>query len=332
LVPGWQALVSAPQGGPVQRRAIVPEVESGWPDPGRRTTGDHGQPSSVGSIAAMSAWFCWLLTRPQALLQVPAFRFSLQVGGGVVFALTVAAFWLDLVSRAEDRVVDAIALFAGGAGNSTVLDILMSGKVSLAGLYGPNAHLPFGQLQDTDLQGIKLSEAYLLSANFSGANLWGADLSGAYLRRANLLEANLGEADLASAKLHEADLTRAEHLGANLSSANLTLANLSWADLWLADLTGADLSGADLWGTNLTEADLSGAKLELANLRLANLLEANLSGANLDQANLSGADLWQADLSGANLENARNLTQAQLDEACGDRETALPPGLTLRPC
>lgn len=280
----------------------------------------------------MGAWLCWLLTRPQALLQIPAFRFSLQVGGGVVFALTVAAFWLDLVNRAEDRVVNAIALFASGAGNSTVLETLMGAEVGLDGLYGPNAHLPFARLQGADLSGIKLSGAYLLSANFNGADLWGADLSGAYLRRATLLEATLVEADLTSAKLSEADLSKAELMGAALSSANLTLADLSWGDLWLADLTGANLSGANLWGTNLTGADLSGARLELANLKIANLLGANLSGANLHQADLSGADLWQANLSGANLGTARNLTQEQLHRACGDGETVLPVGLKLQYC
>ena len=68
---------------------------------------------------------------------------------------------------------------------------------------------------------------------------------------------------------------------------------------------GADLSGADL-----SDANLSGA---------------NLSGANLSDANLSGANL-----SGANLTGAKNLTQEQLDKACGNADTKLPEGLTLK--
>jgi uncharacterized protein YjbI with pentapeptide repeats len=64
---------------------------------------------------------------------------------------------------------------------------------------------------------------------------------------------------------------------------------------------------------------------------------ANLSGARLGFADLRGADLTQVDLSDANLSNAnlsdvKNLTQAQLDKACGNANTKLPKELTLKPC
>jgi hypothetical protein len=54
--------------------------------------------------------------------------------------------------------------------------------------------------------------------------------------------------------------------------------------------------------------------------------KADLSGANLIDADLLGAHLSRAHLSGAN-----NLTQAQLDQACGTKAKLLE-GLTLRPC
>ena len=38
------------------------------------------------------------------------------------------------------------------------------------------------------------------------------------------------------------------------------------------------------------------------------------------------------DLSYADLTDAKNLTQTQLDKACGDAHTKLPEGLTLKPC
>ena len=43
-------------------------------------------------------------------------------------------------------------------------------------------------------------------------------------------------------------------------------------------------------------------------------------------------DLSGADLSSADLSNAKNLTQMQVEEACGDANTKLPEGLTLKPC
>ena len=37
-------------------------------------------------------------------------------------------------------------------------------------------------------------------------------------------------------------------------------------------------------------------------------------------------------LAGADLSGATGLTQKQLDQACGDKETKLPEGLTIKPC
>ena len=53
------------------------------------------------------------------------------------------------------------------------------------------------------------------------------------------------------------------------------------------------------------------------------------------QLDLSGVirppdtDLTGIDLHGANLTGAKNLTQMQLDQACGDAHTKLPEGLTI---
>ena len=88
------------------------------------------------------------------------------------------------------------------------------------------------------------------------------------------------------------------------------------------DLREADIRNSKLQGANLQDADLQGAKLMLANLQ----------GANLRHANLQGADLRGANLKEADLRNARGLTQKQLDQACGDAKTKLPPNLSIKPC
>jgi uncharacterized protein YjbI with pentapeptide repeats len=157
-----------------------------------------------------------------------------------------------------------------------------------------------------------LAKANIPGANLSGANLSGADLDGAHLNSAYLSGANLSGANL---------------LGANLSGASLTGAKLSRVDLTGADLTGANLGLADLNGAYLSSANLSGANLSGANLRGADLSGANLRSANLRDANFSVAYLIRADLTGA-----KNLTQTQLNEACGNNETRLPEGLSLKPC
>ena len=108
----------------------------------------------------------------------------------------------------------------------------------------------------------------------------------------------------------------------DLTRANLTGANLHHAYLHHANLYRANLTGALLYRVNLTRAMLADA----------DLADANLSGADLSGANLSGANLSGADLSGANLTDTKGVTQSQLNKACGDKETRLPSGLTLKPC
>ncbi len=71
--------------------------------------------------------------------------------------------------------------------------------------------------------------------------------------------------------------------------------------------------------------------------RRANLTEANPQGADLLGANLQGAymrraNLQRANLQGAYLRLAEELTQKQVDSACGDAETKLPPGMFIKPC
>jgi uncharacterized protein YjbI with pentapeptide repeats len=158
-----------------------------------------------------------------------------------------------------------------------------------------------------DLERVNLSGQYLFGDDLRGANLFGADLSNAILTDADLSDADLNGANLSKAVLRGAFL-----FGADLSGANLSGAKLTSADLSHANLSGADLSGANL--TDVNQDVFFTPPIDLSN--------ANLSRATLTNANLSGADL----------SNAKNLTQMQLDEACGDANTRLPGGLTLKPC
>lgn len=82
--------------------------------------------------------------------------------------------------------------------------------------------------------------------------------------------------------------------------------------------------GRDLIGANLKGADLRGA-----NLRGALLIAASLKEADMRSTDLIGADLRDADLSGANLLGSLFLTQAQVNSAKGDKNTKLPPSLSV---
>jgi hypothetical protein len=99
--------------------------------------------------------------------------------------------------------------------------------------------------------------------------------------------------------------------------------NFSFARLRGASLRFATLSGANLEMGDLSDADLCDARLDGANLR-----GAELGDALLERADFAGARLGGANLAGASLKEARNLTQAQIDEAFGDARTCLPPHLS----
>ena len=99
-------------------------------------------------------------------------------------------------------------------------------------------------------------------------------------------------------------------------------------DLYGSHISNAILSGANLSGANLTKANLFFTKLSGADLSGANLTKADLLFTNLSGANLRGTDLSGVDLRGT----GTNVSQSQLDHACGDKETRLPSGLTLKTC
>jgi hypothetical protein len=147
----------------------------------------------------------------------------------------------------------------------------------------------------------------------------------------------LGGTDLRRAPLAEANLAVASLQGADLREANLALAVLWRADFRGADLRGANLQQADLRAANLQGVDLRNATFAWANLWRAvfkaNLIWATFTEADLREAifaersNVRGAIFQGTDLRGANLRGAKNLEQAQIEQAYGDWTTLLPAHL-----
>jgi uncharacterized protein YjbI with pentapeptide repeats len=123
-------------------------------------------------------------------------------------------------------------------------------------------------------------------------------------------------------------------------------------DLFQADLGNKALKGHDYAGARLGQSDMSlsvfnhtsfadadmrdvngyGALFTDANFAGANMTNATMVGSYLEGANFRGARLSGVDFSGAEMDRAVGLSQAQLDEACGDGSTRLPRGLRLPAC
>lgn len=115
----------------------------------------------------------------------------------------------------------------------------------------------------------------------------------------------------------------------------------------IVDCVGCDLRGADLSNTCVKEHDLHGADFTGADATLmcmsfadftgvsfrgTELSGANLAGAKMDGADLTGAKTSITSFLGTDLRHVKGLTQAQLDVACGDAATKLPPGLRFHTC
>jgi len=115
----------------------------------------------------------------------------------------------------------------------------------------------------------------------------------------------------------------------------------------IVDCVGCDLRAADLANTCVKEHDLHGADFSDADATLmcmsfADFTGVSFRGTELSGANLAGAKLGGADLTGAktsitsflgtDLRHVKGLTQKQLDVACGNAATKLPPGLHIHRC
>ena len=129
---------------------------------------------------------------------------------------------------------------------------------------------------------------------------------------ANCPGCNLFQADFGGLQMRARDFSRARLRQADLSLGVMNRASFAGADLRDVEAYGGVFTGADFRGANLTNASFVGAFLQ----------SANFSGATLDGANFSGAQMSRV----------QGLSQVQLNRACGDPSTVLPPGLRIRPC
>jgi uncharacterized protein YjbI with pentapeptide repeats len=112
--------------------------------------------------------------------------------------------------------------------------------------------------------------------------------------------------------------------GCDLSGRIMAGARMTNAE---ANFTAADLTAATLVEADCPRALFERAMLTRTDARGANFAHADFTGADVSDVNFEGANV-----AGADLRRARGLTQAQLDDACGDAQTRAPAGLRVRVC
>ena len=289
-----------------------------------------------------------------AVLEKVTFTKGVNLAGHQLNRISLMNAWLEQANLAGAELTSA-KLHGAELAGANLQEADLSGvdltSANLRGAQVQGARLVEALLEYTDLssarmdcgplwRGGPLACVDLTGANLTGAKLAEADLSGAVLKDALLIEADLSKAMLGCsaygrarqcAILEDAELHQAKLSGLHAPDANFQRASLVRADLKSAALRGSNLTSADLRGVVLEEADLVGASLRGA--RLDCVSDGQVAHcARLRWANLEAADLSGATLRGADLSDTKNLTQAQLDAACGDERTKLPPERHIEPC
>jgi uncharacterized protein YjbI with pentapeptide repeats len=177
------------------------------------------------------------------------------------------------------------------------------------------------------VSGANLADLNLMAFRLAGAQAEKTIFNGSVFFRMELPRLHAPHAEFKNTNFVGANLDQSD-----LGSANFEKANLSWSSLKGSMLVNAFMKEAEMIDTDMTEAVLESADLQSANLRGALFTRAYLNRARFSDADLTGAMFEGAVLIGADLGKARNLTQEQLDIACGDKSTILAAGLYIKEC
>jgi uncharacterized protein YjbI with pentapeptide repeats len=175
---------------------------------------------------------------------------------------------------------------------------------------------------------IMLQGSDLHGANLAGTHFDSTDLSNANLTSANLEKATLVRAWLKNVQAEGANFARIEAYRSDFSNIVANGVLFASAELQRAEFSGAQLANADFEKAELGRADFDKAVLTGSNFSLANLSRATLSGATIKgPVAFDRAFMFLTRIEGLDLSAATGLDQRQIDLACGDKATILPPGL-----
>lgn len=174
------------------------------------------------------------------------------------------------------------------------------------------------------ITGSQLDNANLARADFSFTDFRGSSLKSANIEKAKMIRASFAQANLENANLNRVEAYRVNFSSSMANGATFVNAEVQRADFRDTKLRNTDFTKAELGRADFRNADLTGSRFTMANLARARLNGAVLTGP-LDFQN---AFLLLTRLDSLDLSAATGLVQEQIDLACGDARTRLPPGLT----
>ena len=174
---------------------------------------------------------------------------------------------------------------------------------------------------------VVLSGSDFTGANFKDIDILGSDLRNGKFDKVNFSRALMNRVNMSGSSAQGADFRKVESARTVFRKTGLQNANFEKSVMFRTDMTGADLSGANINKAEFSRAVLADANLENAMLSFANLARADFRGANMDGVDLNSSWTYLSRFDGVDLSGVKNLSQAQIDIACGNADTKLPDGL-----
>ena len=183
---------------------------------------------------------------------------------------------------------------------------------------------------DCDKKLIILSGSDLNGAILVGTNLTSTDLRDSTLIAANFEKATLVRASLAGSQARGAKFDRIEAYRTNFSGIDAEGATFASGELQRSNFANARLVNVNFTKAELGRADFSGADIGGSNFAMSNLARADFSKARFNAPlDFDRSFLFLTRLEGLDLSAAKGLTQWQVDMACGDANTKLPPDIKV---
>ncbi len=176
-------------------------------------------------------------------------------------------------------------------------------------------------LGKSDYTGSRFDEAVLTLSQLDDSNF----------RNASLVKANLTRVNAKGSRFENTDLTKANGYRAIFDEVSLRQSNLSKSEFFRAFFRSAEIADVDWSKSELGRVDFEAAKLTNVDFSFTNLSRVDFGNAQLSRIDFEGAYTYLTRFEGVDLRDVQNLTQAQLDQSCGDAKTRLPAGLQPSP-
>lgn len=183
-----------------------------------------------------------------------------------------------------------------------------------------------------DWSGCKKISKMLGDSDYTGSRFDDATLSLSQLDRsifnnASLVKANLTRVDATASRFENADLTKANGYRAIFDEVVIKSSNLTKSEFFRASFRQAEIADVDWSKSELGRVDFDAARLANVDFSFTNLSRVHFGHARLSNVDFEGAYTYLTRFEGVDLGAVKNLTQAQLDQACGDSRTRLQAGL-----